>query len=972
MRDMQLQTEGFPPILGRWATCLLLLGLMLGLGAPLVYATHGLAGEITYTYVPNPSNPSLPSNTYRIRLTTYTNPCAANVDRCNINIEVWAVVGSGRVRQNYPELTNIPRSNGSPITNCTRGGVILRQLPNGAGCVRYNIYEATVTFRGSGVFELRYSDPTRIANVTNMSNSVAVNWAVQTLLFNIASRGINNSPQLLNAPIDDACTNKLWTHNPGAFDPDGDSLSYRLLESQTYNPDFNTRLINCPGYQFPDRFPVSPLNQFTIDPRTGVVTWQTPQAEGIYNFAIRVIEWRNGVAIGEVIRDVAVIVGNCRNNPPDIRAPLDLCARPGQTVTFPVRVYDPDSANRVLLYLNSGVEGVSETFRRGARLIPPNDTSLRPQLIGTNPPVNPVPTTFFAIDGVQYNWPIECADIRSRPWQVQFYANDDFARTDGLPTLADNHVTLIRVLGPPVTGLMAATGMNRSINLIWSAASCNNVVGYEIYSSADSSAAPLDTCCGGFAEEGGFTRIATVNGRLNTSFIHGPDLPFRGRYCYRVAPLYRDSVAGRNVRGCFSEIVCVRQERDFPVLLRNDVDETSPTTGRILTRWRQPNYARINPSFFPRPYTYTLLRADGVGGTNFTALASGIAELDTTRTINPLNTVVGGHNLRVDLFDAMGREISRSDPASSIFLTVSPANQALNLSFESRTGWVNTQYTIYRGTTLGGPMLPIATVTTTGQNTVTYTDRNLAPGVQLCYYVESSGSYNNPAVHIAPLINRSNRACGIPIDTVPPCPPRVSSEVSCEDARVTLRFTPDPGPCDDDLRGYIIYYKPTRDLPDDAFVIRDTLLSSESSFPNYEFTDAAGSAFIGCYAFATIDTATPANISRRSEPICLGNDCPLFALPNVFTPNGDGQNDRFIPLSYDPFSSRFVRGVTCWIYDRTGRLISTSTNKDNLWDGHFGTSPAAEGVYYYVVELILEGTESNRKVVRTGSVTLLR
>lgn len=519
---------------------------------------------------------------------------------------------------------------------------------------------------------------------------------------------------------------------------------------------------------------------------------------------------------------------------------------------------------------------------------------------------------------------------------------------------------------------MVSPAANRSNLVTWSAASCANVTGYEIYRSADSLSSPLDTCCNELAAGGGFVRVGTVSGRLTNTFTDGPDLPFRGRYCYRVAPLYFDSTSRRNVRGCLSPIACVRQEVTFAVLLEADVAVTNAATGEVEVRWRRPDTSLLNPVTFPPPYTFTLQRAEGIAGAAFAPVATGLAFADTFRTVTGLNTVAGGHNFRVQMFDAMGRLVSQSDPASTIFLTVTPGDRALNLLFESRTGWTNSRYAVFRSLNFGGPYAVIDTVFTSDEARVSYIDRNLPSGVQQFYFVQGVGSYNNPAVHTDPLINRSNRASAAPVDTTAPCLPNISSTLSCEDSEVTLTLSSPGTGCDADLGGYIIYYKRFRDVPDSEYEVRDTVLSSGGGSPVYRYADITSNSFIGCYAVAAFDTAAVPNVSSRSEPVCLGDDCPLFALPNVFTPNGDGSNDRFIPLSYDPFNSQYVRWVTCWIYDRTGRLLSTSTDRNNLWDGLVNGSPAAEGTYYYVVELRLEGTERERKQIRTGAVTLLR
>ena len=87
-----------------------------------------------------------------------------------------------------------------------------------------------------------------------------------------------------------------------------------------------------------------------------------------------------------------------------------------------------------------------------------------------------------------------------------------------------------------------------------------------------------------------------------------------------------------------------------------------------------------------------------------------------------------------------------------------------------------------------------------------------------------------------------------------------------------------------------------------------------------------------------------------------------FYIPNVFTPNGDGNNDLF----YIEYQS----GVTVLqfqVFDRWGEKVH-----DGLypWDGNYKGKPAPQAVYVYVFKLQLYGHDVG--IMRKGSVTLLR
>jgi len=87
-------------------------------------------------------------------------------------------------------------------------------------------------------------------------------------------------------------------------------------------------------------------------------------------------------------------------------------------------------------------------------------------------------------------------------------------------------------------------------------------------------------------------------------------------------------------------------------------------------------------------------------------------------------------------------------------------------------------------------------------------------------------------------------------------------------------------------------------------------------------------------------------------------NCELH-IPNVFTPNGDGVNDRFEITNLEYFKNSRMS-----IYNRWGLKVYESTDyASEWWDG----ANHSDGVYYYVLH-VTEGLEQQYQ----GSVTLLR
>ena len=103
-----------------------------------------------------------------------------------------------------------------------------------------------------------------------------------------------------------------------------------------------------------------------------------------------------------------------------------------------------------------------------------------------------------------------------------------------------------------------------------------------------------------------------------------------------------------------------------------------------------------------------------------------------------------------------------------------------------------------------------------------------------------------------------------------------------------------------------------------------------------------------------------------SSSIKVINDC-YMNIPNVFSPNGDGLNDYFLPRQY--LSSGLI-SFGMHIYNRWGQEIFECTSLDGRgWDGKFNGVDQPGGVYVYVID----GTfKDGQKEHHQGNVTLLR
>ena len=86
-------------------------------------------------------------------------------------------------------------------------------------------------------------------------------------------------------------------------------------------------------------------------------------------------------------------------------------------------------------------------------------------------------------------------------------------------------------------------------------------------------------------------------------------------------------------------------------------------------------------------------------------------------------------------------------------------------------------------------------------------------------------------------------------------------------------------------------------------------------------------------------------------------------VPNHFTPNNDGNNDR-----WSPNNSRLYPNMSVRIFDRYGRLLKT-LGKGESWDGTYNSNPLPTGDYWYIIKLNTD-RDDNREFL--GHFTLFR
>jgi len=832
-------------------------------------ATHNRAGEITYE--------QLSDLTYRFTITTFTYTLSF-ADRPQLEVS-W----------------------GDNSTSIADRQVPVTKLPN---FYQKNVYIINHTFPGPGVYKIVVQDPNRNYGVRNIPNSVNVVFSITTTLIVNPSMGLNNTPILLNPPYDKAALGYVFIHNPAAYDPDGDSLSYKLTTCTKEDGKPIENYVLPPATEY-----------IRIDSITGDLIWNTPADTGIYNVAIEIQEWRAGKKIGVVVRDMQIEVYITNNKPP-VNSPLvNRCVEVGQEVSFTVSATDENN-DVIFLKATSGVFSMDGC-----------------------------PASFTQIDTLSgsafghFSWTPCFASVRNQPYNILFKSED---QNSELP-LADIDNMTIKVLGPSPL-LLNAVPEGKFIRLSWAAYGTDLISGFNIYRREGASSFVPDSCTSGIPPTEGFLRVGYVAGSDVTDFTdteNGDGLQFGSEYTYRITAVFKNGAESKASNEITSTLVS-----GIPIIKNVTVLSTNTTLGSIYLEWRKPQRLDTIPA--PGPWEYIIYRAQGISSSDFQQIASiPTTDLnDTTFTDAALNTIASGYLYKIELWNRTpGNEFLIGDPgvASSLFITVAPGDRKNRFVIARNVPWINNRYDIFRYNNL---TLSFDSVGTTNQ--LTYTDLNLENGTEYCYYVRSTGAYLSDDMPKG-LINLSQEACSTPVDNEPPCPPDITVTSECDSLYNTVRWTIADPVCFADVAGYKVYYKQTYDENLSLLInIDDKNIMQYRHFP--------GDLVSGCYAVSAFDSV--GNEGLMSAMVCV-DSCNFFEIPNVFTPNGDDINDRLLAKT-----SGLVEKIDFKLFNRNGLLIYSTQNPRIDWDGTYNGKIVSPGVYFYqcdVFEQRITGIEQFRR-----------
>ena len=155
---------------------------------------------------------------------------------------------------------------------------------------------------------------------------------------------------------------------------------------------------------------------------------------------------------------------------------------------------------------------------------------------------------------------------------------------------------------------------------------------------------------------------------------------------------------------------------------------------------------------------------------------------------------------------------------------------------------------------------------------------------------------------------------------------------------------------------------------DTTLCIGETLLlNATNSFATYKWQDNSINSKYTVTKEGTYWVRVTEGCVTKSDTINVSYKnckCADIELPNVFSPNNDGINEKFPPTLNCNFSQYQLK-----VFNRWGQLFFQSNNPTISWDGKYNGVLQAIGVYYYLINYQLE---SEIKRTKSGTITLIR
>ncbi len=260
-------------------------------------ASHIVGADMSYK--------NIGANTFEFTLNIYRD-CAGipvqptyEIDyaslNCNIQGHFVVSVIPSLTREVSPVCPGIP-------TLCTGG------TQNG---IQQYVFRGTVTLpQACTDWTFSFRTCNRNKAITTVVNPGAQCIYIESTLNNVAAP-TNSSPTFNNPPVSILCTNQVNSFNPGAAEIDGDVMTFSSVTPKTGK---GQDIVYMPPFSSGN--PLSTATGYKVDPQFGDIIVNPTVINQVTSVAVKTEEYRNGVLIGSVTRDIQIITKDCNNNNP--------------------------------------------------------------------------------------------------------------------------------------------------------------------------------------------------------------------------------------------------------------------------------------------------------------------------------------------------------------------------------------------------------------------------------------------------------------------------------------------------------------------------------------------------------------------------------------------------------------------------------------------------------------------------------
>lgn len=366
------------------------------------FASHILGGEM--------SHQTLGNGKYIVQVKLYRD-CNGLAVNNTVPIDIYSPEGC------FPNSFSayLPLVSFTDITNvCPSEPTVCSGSPTATYGVEEYIYsdtiDASIITAPCTTLTFQWRSCCRLGSLSTINNPLNTGIRLYSTTYKHGTLTSNQTPSFVSTPIFNTCAGHLLDYAQDITDIDGDSIALSLTPCN----DSPSGLVQySSGYSATQPFTAASI---TLNPQTGLLQFM-PTVIEIGVLCIKVEEYRNGILIGEKMRDTQLTIGNCTNQNPKISGMNGTATANGTTgnyiVTnieigqffcFDISTFDSDANQNVTLEHSNNLSGAAYTINNGTH----------PSLnVCWTPTINDVGVHFFSVAAIDDNCPIIGKSIKT-------------------------------------------------------------------------------------------------------------------------------------------------------------------------------------------------------------------------------------------------------------------------------------------------------------------------------------------------------------------------------------------------------------------------------------------------------------------------------------------------------------------------------------------------------------------------------